>query len=309
MPHSFDKQKIKIYFMPAWGETSEVMFETLKFQTPGHAGKWKNMEATLDIEEVDYYIVQDYTDAPIPDVSRVYYFSREPIGGGRIDHIPNAKKFSFLDESSYLYTKWVYPRRVGGVAMSYDTLSEMSFEQLPIKEKKLICVQSNKTFLDGHKKRVNFIRKFVWEYGNEIELFGNIRQLLCYGGQGADYVENKFNKQKEYQYCLAFDNGQYKNYFGTQFTDAILSWTVPIYWGCTNMSEFFPEGSYITFDATNPTETHRIHDIVKNSDYEKRIPALSKARELILNKYNIWPTIHEAITTGKNTWGKINEIF
>ena len=101
---------------------------------------------------------------------------------------------------------------------------------------------------------------------------------------------------------MAFDNGQYNNYFGTQFTDAILSWTVPIYWGSPNIAEFFPEGSYISFDASNPDEVHRIVSTLKRDDYEKRIPALKEARQLILNKYNIWPTVYEALTKGQVTW-------
>jgi hypothetical protein len=129
--------------------------------------------------------------------------------------------------------------------------------------------------------------------------------LLSYYDEGENYVEDKFEKLKDYRYCLAFDNGQYDNYFGTQFTDAVLSWTVPVYWGAPNISEFFPEGSYISFDASDLNETHRIMDILENDDYEKRLPALREARNLILNKYNIWPTIYEAITTGKSTWGLI----
>ena len=29
---------------------------------------------------------------------------------------------------------------------------------------------------------------------------------------------------------------------------------------------------------------------------------MSEARKLILEKYNLWNTIYEAITEGKNTW-------
>ena len=38
-------------------------------------------------------------------------------------------------------------------------------------------------------------------------------------------------------------------------------------------------------------------EIVQNDDYESRIPAIKEARELILNKYNMWPMINEIIQT------------
>ena len=286
--------------MPAWGDSPEVLYETMRLQTPDNAGKWKDMEATLDISEADYYIVQDYTDAQIPDNSKVYYFSREVPGGGRIDEIPGAKKFSYLDDSSYLYTKWMYPGKLAGVKLSYDSLMS---QPPPNKSGELLCIQSDKYFLDGHRKRVNFIKQFIGDYRDEIDIYGSVRILLSYYGSGENYVQDKFQKLKDYKYCLAFDNGQYNNYFGTQFTDAILSWAVPVYWGAPNISEFFPKDSYISFDATNFDETHRIMDIIDNDDYEKRLPAIKKARDLILTKFNIWPTIYEAITTGKVIWG------
>ena len=66
--------------------------------------------------------------------------------------------------------------------------------------------------------------------------------------------DDKYNTLKDYRYCLAFDNGTYPNYFATQLTDTLLSWTLPVYNvapGVSNTHEFFPEGSYIPFDARN----------------------------------------------------------
>ena len=233
--------------MPVWNDSAETIYNTMKMQTPNSSGAWKNIEATLNMEEADYYIIQDYTDTTLPDKNKIFCFAREVPGGGRIDKIDAKKNFSFLDGSSYLYTKWVYPQdNFNGMNISYDFLSS----QGPIKkDSNLVCIQSGKYFLEGHKKRVDFINKIIWNNTNKIDLCGSVRGAISYGGPGERYVSDKFEKLKNYRYCLAFDNGQYKNYFGTQFTDAILSWTVPIYWGAPNISEFFPEGSYINLDV------------------------------------------------------------
>jgi hypothetical protein len=39
-----------------------------------------------------------------------------------------------------------------------------------------------------------------------------------------------------------------------------------------------------------------IKNILSKDNYEKRIPALKKARQLILNNYNVWPLIKNIIT-------------
>ena len=292
---------MKLYFMPVWGDSAETIYDTMRQQTPGQTGKWGSLEATLDISEADVYLIQDYTDAAIPDHSKVCYFAREVPGAGRVDFIPGVQRYSWIDSTSYLYTKWVYPQdSIGGVRLTYDFLQG---EECPEKKKSLICIQSDKQFLVGHKKRIKFLKSFASQYPYEIDLSGKARQLLGFKGGGEDYVVDKYATLKEYKYCMAFDNGQYKNYFGTQFTDAILAWTVPVYWGSPNIDEFFPEDSYISFDASNLTEVHRLASLLKYDDYERRLPALKEARDLILNKYNIWPTVHEAVSTNRVTWG------
>ena len=51
-------------------------------------------------------------------------------------------------------------------------------------------------------------------------------------------------------------------------------------------------------------EINRIVELINDpADYAKRLPALTEARNLVLNKYNIWDTINEVVTTGKSTWG------
>ena len=64
------------------------------------------------------------------------------------------------------------------------------------------------------------------------------------------------------------------------------------------MSRFFPEDSFIQIDIRKPDEVNKVIEIIQNDDYESRIPALKEARNLILNKYNMWPMINEILETG-----------
>tara|TARA_R110000824_G_scaffold67912_8_gene175910 strand:+ start:325 stop:1245 length:921 start_codon:yes stop_codon:yes gene_type:complete len=301
-----------IYFLPAWGQSSKEMLETLKLQTPDQTGTWKSISATTKLFEADAFILQDYTTPEMESFLKLndlweqtYYFSREVPGAGPIKEYSQVKSFSYLKESSYLYTKWAYPNESnGGVSISYNSLME---EAAPEKSKNLLCIQSSKRILSGHRLRLKFIEKFCSQAPQSMDLYGNIIQDAAFKKFSNKFEmkeNNKFLTSQEYKYCLAFDNGQYRNYFGTQFTDALLSWCIPIYWGAPNIEEFFPADSFITFDTTDEDEINRIVELINDpDDYAKRLPALTEARNLVLKKYNIWDTINEVVTTGKSTWG------
>jgi len=95
---------------------------------------------------------------------------------------------------------------------------------------------------------------------------------------------------------LCFDNQDtIRDFFGTQFTDAVLSWTVPIYWGGADLQKYFPSKSFIKIDIKNPHEINRVIEMLRNEDYKERVEALTEARDLILNKYNLWSTISDIV--------------
>ena len=284
----------KIYFAPAWGLTSEEMLDDYRHQTPGNTGVWKDMQATTNPDEADYLIIQDYCDPELlgkfsPD--QVYYFGREVPGLGPIGDYSSwgINVFSYVDESSHLYTKWRYPNKFsGGVNRSYDELYQM--DEPPTKTKLLSCIQSGKQACEGHVKRVQFLREFIERNPEDLDLFGSIPF-----SNTKLKDDDKWEGLAPYKYSIAFDNGKYPNYFATQFTDAILSWNVPLFWGCPNIDEYFPEGCYETFDIDDYNEIDRRLEFINSDKYDDRIEALREARVRILDKYNLWPTVYDAI--------------
>tara|TARA_R110000765_G_scaffold400593_1_gene495680 strand:+ start:41 stop:451 length:411 start_codon:yes stop_codon:yes gene_type:complete len=108
--------------------------------------------------------------------------------------------------------------------------------------------------------------------------------------------DDKKNALDEYKYCLSFDNQMnLENFFGTQFTDSILRWTVPIYGGGANLDKFFPPKSFIKINPADLKEVDRVIEILENDNYDERLEDLTEARRLILDTYNVWPTIKKII--------------
>lgn len=285
----------KVYFAPNWGQTPEEMLKDYSLQSPEGSGKWQDIEATTVLEDAEFLVIQDNCDPILLNKfpkERRLYFSREALDLNSHRKYPPSlvERSSFWDDTGWLWTKWIYPNKsAGGINRTYDALIQ---EKPPPGKTNLIsCVQSNKQMTVGHVLRQEFINKFLNLYPEDLDLFGTM--------DTANKIlpdNDKFHALNEYKYCLAFDNqNSIKNFFGTQFTDSMIYWTVPVYWGGAALSEFFPQDSFIQIDITKEGEAERVMEILKNDDYNKRIPAIKEARELILNKYNVWPTIYSKI--------------
>ena len=278
----------KIYFCPNWDLSSEEMAANYIYQTPNNSGVWNNIQVTYDVDDADYLIIEDNCfDNNLlkrfrPD--QRLYFSREALDSTSHFNYPSDQflRFSFWDGSGYLYTKWRYPND-GGINMSYD---ELMGENGPIEKNKMIsCVQSDKEMTPIHVARKEFIKRYVDSY--PIDVYGSIE---C-----ANKTLDNNRKEKaldEYRYTLAFDNQvSIEDFFGTQFTDALLRWAVPIYGGGAALGDYFPENSYIEIDPRDFNDIDKVVNIISESDYESRLDDIGEARDLIMNEYNLWPTI------------------
>ena len=65
----------------------------------------------------------------------------------------------------------------------------------------------------------------------------------------------------------------------------------------TNLQKYFPEGSYKLIDITKDNDyvISEVLDFIHSDSYESSIVPLEEARDLIINKYNMWPVLEEAI--------------
>ncbi len=123
--------------------------------------------------------------------------------------------------------------------------------------------------------------------------------LIPIGGLGERFKKNvlksKYDGLKDYKYSLCIENSSYDNYFTEKITDCLLSWTIPIYFGCKNVDNYFPKDSYYWIDINEPNSIDKLYEIVQRPVTEKNIEAMKEARELIMNKYNVWELVKNII--------------
>jgi hypothetical protein len=294
----------KIYFASTPWASSEQILEDYRHQTPNAKGVWEDIVAVRDPKQAEFIVIQDEIDNNLllnmfkPE-NRLY-FNREALSLHLKDQYPTSqfKRFSFWDGTGYLPIRWWYGTNVqasaqgySGIAKTYDQL--IATKPYP-KTKHITSIVSNKVMNEGHQLRKLFTKQFLKQY-SRLDLYGSIEF------HNKTIPNNdKMQALQDYKYCLGFDNQDFiKDFFGTQLSDSLLCWCVPIFWCGTDLSRYFPEGSFIQFDARKPaTEIPRIIELIENDDYEKRISAIEEARDLILNKYNFWPTIKSVIDKG-----------
>jgi hypothetical protein len=102
------------------------------------------------------------------------------------------------------------------------------------KTKSFSIIASWKRELVGHALR----HQIVNASKGKIDVFGN----------GYNPVKNKITALKEYRYTFCIENCKEDYYFTEKLIDSFLSGTIPIYWGCPSIGDFFNLKGMVIFD-------------------------------------------------------------
>jgi hypothetical protein len=270
----------KIYFINNWGESTDSLIKRYSRQTPNNKGVWGDLKVTNDFKLADYYIVLEGSNIATP-IDRTIFIKREPEYISKSKELPYKHIIDFTTNNSGV-TYWLNK--------TYDELTNLKY---PNKTKEISCIASNK-----HNHRLNYIKK-LFNDENNIELYGightkktfgdNYKGVLNYDGNC------KYEGLIDYKHTIVIENSSQKNYWTEKLADALLCWCHPIYWGCPNLNEYFPEGCYSTIDITSSTPNKDIDDIINTPLTNEQIELIGEAREAILNKFNIWEIINNKI--------------
>lgn len=247
--------------------------------------RWENVFFTSDpMAESDYVIVLNYIPKEIEVVKakrEVWAFMQEPYVEGMNDWVERGHEafyrvythHLFSEDKKYIATQTCLPWHVD---KSYDELVGM---RVPVKSRMLSWIVSDLKRLQGHRLRMEFYYK-IKKYKLDIDVFG----------RGINPIDDKFDGLAPYRYSLAIENSSTPHYWTEKLADCFLSFTVPIYFGCINLSDYFPEKSFIQIDLSNQEKSiEMIEDVVKNDCWEARLEALQEARDLVLNSYQLFP--------------------
>ena len=133
------------------------------------------------------------------------------------------------------------------------------------KSKNVSMIYSNKQMIEGHKLR----HKVAEKLGSKIDLYG----------RGTNHpLVNKEDALVDYRYSIVIENTKQKNYITEKLIDSLVVGTIPVYWGCPNLSDYFNMEGIITFNDVE--DLNYILPKLNDKLYESKISAIGENLEL-----------------------------
>ncbi len=164
---------------------------------------------------------------------------------------------------------------------SFDEILKL---EIPIKTKNISVITSSQAKFPLHLKRLEFIEELKKTFDGQIDFFG----------RGSNEIVYKSDGILPYRFHICIENQCLDNYWTEKFADPLIGYSIPIYCGCTNMDTFFNKDSFISLNINDINKSKElIASILEDpiNIYNDKMSKLKLARNLLINEYNIFPTL------------------
>jgi hypothetical protein len=105
-------------------------------------------------------------------------------------------------------------------------------------------------------------------------------------GRGHNTINLKIDGLKDYMFSIAIENSKFDYYFSEKLIDCFMTGTIPIYWGCPAISDFFNIDGILSFD--NIEEFEGILNQLTPELYSKKLESIKdnfeRAKKYILSE-------------------------
>lgn len=108
------------------------------------------------------------------------------------------------------------------------------------KTKIISIIASAKRQTHGHILR----HQSILEFRNKLDVYG----------RGYNPIDYKLDALRDYAFSLTIENTKKDYYFTEKLIDCFMTGTVPIYWGCPSIGNFFNTDGMIIFDTISDLE-------------------------------------------------------
>ena len=118
------------------------------------------------------------------------------------------------------------------------------------KSKMLSLIASKQTMTRGHRLRHTIASAIKDKY--EVDLWGGAYKPFGKNNSGlttAAVGEGKTEPLKDYRFSITIMNSKEDNYFTETLVDVFRHGTIPIFWGCQNVGEYFNEKGILQFET------------------------------------------------------------
>lgn len=271
-------------------------------QTPGGRGIWGDCQFIVDqpVDCCDWWVVCHRTglkhpEATLCDPNHLVFISMEPaepaLPGKFLHQFSKAvlcDRGIIHSDITYLngLTWWVgiNVRHENGhlfsphVRFDYDNFTAMGCQEK--KERRISVICSNNSSMPGHRKRLSFLERLkAHPVGANVDVFGG----------GFQPIPDKWDAIAPYKYTIVLENSMVPDYWSEKLADSFLGFTLPIYYGCPNVFDYFSPKALRLINIDDFGQSVAVLEEILNSDpYDEHAEAILQARNQVLNQYNIF---------------------
>jgi len=183
--------------------------------------------------------------------------------------------------------RWYYGRPLNEGDNTYLCVDDLAKTPPLSKTQDLSTVCSNKQMgATLHRQRYKCVMALKDRLGDSFDVFG----------RGIRPINDKSEAMNNYRYHVTIENNVESGYWTEKIADSFLAYCIPFYFGPANIQEVFPKEAVIPIDIFDIDGAEAIiREEIKPGSYEKRLPALLKARNMVLNDYNLMKVIAQTV--------------
>jgi hypothetical protein len=249
------------------------VYSALWYPFPGNQG---------DLIQGDYNLYIDYK-SPIKRSSakEIFVQVEGPEIGECRDWLVNAKAAKYLD-LILAWDEWILDAVPGAKLLPFGCPGWLTQEDYLVEHEKIFEISfllAIKNTTVGHS-----IKRQLWSRLDEI-IDVPIRSYVTADRYNGERFERLYRHN---QYGIWFENHKYNNFFTERLIDCFLTKTIPIYYGCPNIGDYFDIDGIYTIDSSQ--DAIRVCNSLTPDTYNKKIEHVNRNYDLAVafQENNTW---------------------
>ena len=109
-------------------------------------------------------------------------------------------------------------------------------------------------------------------------------------------AESKYELFETYQFAFVIENSRQQNYFTEKIMDCLLTKTIPIYFGCPNISDYFDTSGWIILESSDLNEIqHKLSTLV-STYYESYTDVIESNHTKAKQYLDLYKNLNNAVS-------------
>jgi hypothetical protein len=274
-------KNVRIRLLCNWCTQDQVRDQWNKMSKGNYT--WNNLVLVQENSEYDYTVVINSTHVD-HDKSKSILIQMEPMLNTNPEWIKNRSTYKYVLDYTNTFNnhEWHIPK----------TYTELMSEQQPPKQNNtIVSIVENNYSEIGSIKKIDLVQYIITK-DLKLDVYG---YDYNFGPYYKGEVKENDNVYSDYKYAIVTENVFMKNYHTCRLIDAILSECLVFYKGDYTLREVLPVGSFIELSLNEECDCKRIKYAIETNEYEKRLPLIRQAKNIILNHTQFFPRLEKLL--------------